>query len=119
MGVKRRRRWAAAAAGGLLALLTGGCATYSSGFQATEAALMRHRPDEALQTLRDNKPRDRVLYLLNKAMLLRMTGQYGASNQAFEDAKRLDGGLRAVSLREQSESFIVNDATRSYVSEEY
>lgn len=82
---------------------------------------MRHQPQEALQTLERQHPpeRDRVLYLLNKGMLLRMNGDYVASNGAFEAAKRLTSELSAVSLREQSESFIINDATRSYVGEEY
>lgn len=99
----------------------GGCATYSATFQATERQLLDHRPQEALQTLERRQPpkRDRVLYLLNKAMLLRMNGRYADSNAAFEQAKGLITELSALSLREQGESFIINDATRSYVGEEY
>ena len=121
-GLKRgwRRRAAEAFVLGVVSL-TSACATYSTGFQATEAALMRHQPRVALQVLEKQRPpkRDMVLYLLNKAMLLRMNGDYTASNQAFEAAKRLTSELSAVSLREQSESFVINDATRSYVGEEY
>ena len=122
MGFKRRwrRRAAEVLVFGAMCL-TSACATYSAGFQATEAALTRHQPGAALQALEKQNPpkRDRVVYLLNKGMLLRMNGDYAASNQAFEEAKRLTSELSAVSLREQSESFIINDATRSYVGEEY
>lgn len=102
-------------------LAGGGCATYSTTFKNTERELLAHRPAQALKTLEARRPpkRDRVLYLLNKAMLLRMNGRYRDSNQAFEQAKRLITELSALSLREQSESFIINDATRSYVGDEY
>jgi hypothetical protein len=102
-------------------LLGGGCATYSSGFQDTEAALIRHQPQQALQALekQNHHSTDQVLYLLNKAMLLRMTGEYAASNALFEQAKQRMDALSAFSLREQSASFIINDATRSYVGEEF
>jgi hypothetical protein len=122
IGLKRGwRRWAAGIFVVGVASLTSACATYSAGFQATEAALIRHQPQQALQTLETRRPpeRDRVVYLLNKAMLLRMNGDYAASNQAFEEAKRLNSELSAISLREQTESFVINDATRSYVAEEY
>lgn len=119
-----KRLWRRGAVGVLVlgaACLTSACATYSAGFKPAEDALMRHQPGQALQILEKQHPseRDRVLYLLNKAMLLRMNGDYAASNTAFEAAKRLTSELSAVSLREQSESFIINDATRSYVGEEY
>lgn len=115
--VRRLAEWAILA----VSLLSGGCATYSTTFQATENDLLSHQPQKALETLEKQHPakRDRVLYLLNKAMLLRMNGKYAASNEAFEQAKRLMSELSAISLREQSTAFIVNDATRSYVGEEY
>lgn len=124
---KRRkidRQWRQRVAGLVILavlLLSGGCATYSSGFQASEEALVHHQPQRALQALekQSRSKTDRVLYLLNKAALLRMTGEYAASNEAFEKTKQLMTELSALSIREQSTSFIINDASRSYVGEEF
>ena len=59
------------------------------------------------------------MYLLNKGMLLRMSSRFDASNNVLEAAKQRMKALYALSLREQSTAFVINDATRSYVGEEY
>ncbi len=112
----RRLGWLLAA---LLPL--GGCATYSAGFAAVEAQLAARNYEAALQALehQSHAARDRVLYLLNKGMLLRMKGDYAASNEALEAAKQRMEELYGLSLREQTLTFVINDATTSYVGEEY
>ena len=114
----RARGWLA---GGLClgaVLLFSGCASYSQRFDAIEAQLAAGNLSGALQALekdRGNGQRDEVLYLLNRAMLLRMQGDYRQSNQALEQAKRLIDQLDAVSLREQAASLTVNDTLKSYI----
>jgi hypothetical protein len=98
-----------------------GCATYSSGFVEVEQQLASQNPTEALKALEKmgHPERDRVLYLMNKAMLLRMVDNYAESNQAFEEAKRLIEERSAISIREQSTSLVINDATRSFIGEPF
>ena len=101
-------------AGGLLLLQ--GCASYSHSFEPIDASLARNDPKTALDLLekQDYPERNRLLYLLNKAMLLRMQGEYAASNEVFEEAKRIIQAYSAISVTEQSASFVVNDTTITY-----
>ena len=104
-----------------LALLFSGCASYSDSFSVIESDMAAQRFGAALETLeRQRRPkRDQLLYLLNKAMLERMNGDYAASNRTFEAAKAGMEELRGLSLREQGQSLLINDATRSYAGEEF
>lgn len=105
----------------LCAFSVAGCATFSDTFGVIEGHLAEGQYDQALETLegQSHRSRDRVLYLLNKAMLQRMRGDYAASNQAFEEAKTLMDQLYGASISEHALSFVINDATRSYTGEEY
>lgn len=100
-------------------LALAGCATYSESFSVIERDMAAQRFDAALQALesRYHPQRDQVVYLLNKAMLERMKGDYAASNASFEAAKARMTELYGISLREQALSFAINDATRSYSGE--
>jgi hypothetical protein len=108
-----------AVAGPLFAL--SGCVGFFPPDDALETELAAGRPEIALQVLEDqfHNPKDKVLYLLNKGMLLRMTGQLIESNAALEQAKQRMKNLYAVSISEQITSFVINDATKSYVGDEY
>ena len=102
---------------GLLVILTSnGCSTYSKSFRRMEVKLAQHKPAEALEILEEQShpDRDKLLYLLNKAMLLRLTNDYAGSNAEFEKAKNLIQYLSAASVTEKTSSFVINDATRSY-----
>lgn len=105
----------------ILALLTG-CASYGNKFQPIERALLTHQPDRALAELEQHYTAfgpDAPLYFLNKGMLLRMTGRFMESNAAFESAKKKISKVEAISLTEQTTSFIVNDTARSYDGEDF
>ncbi len=118
----RARGWLASGLCLGAVLLLSGCANYSQRFDAIEAQLAAGNLPEALQTLEQDRghgQRDEVLYLLNRAMLLRMQGDYRQSNQALEQAKRLIDELDAVSLREQAASLTVNDTLKSYVGNDF
>ncbi len=118
----RARGWLA---GGLclgVILLFSGCASHSQRFDAIETQLVAGNLSGALQALeknRSNGRRDEVLYLLDRAMLLRMQGEYRQSNEALEQAKRLIGELDAISLSEQAASLTVNDTLQSYSGSDF
>jgi hypothetical protein len=97
------------------------CATYSDTIQFTEQSLARQDAKIALTAYSKLTPggADRVLYLMNKGMLLRMAGEYGESTQALEEAKGAIEELKAVSVTEQALSFVVNDATKSFIGEDF
>lgn len=98
-----------------------GCATFSDTIQSTERSLAQQQPQLALVEYVKLKPSsaDRVLYLMNKGMLLRMVGDYEQSTRALEEAKKLIEDLRAVSVREQALSIAVNDAAQSFIGEDF
>jgi hypothetical protein len=102
--------------GGWLLLQLAGCATYSQGFESIEQRLAAQDPASAMQILeKQPHPRgDLLLYLLNKAMLQRMQHDYAASNETFEQAKRIIQTYAAISVTEESAAFIFNDTTRTY-----
>ena len=72
---------------------------------------------EALEVveLRRRVTRNKSIYLLDKAMLLRMQQQFEASNTAFEQAKGVIEELDAISLSEQAAAVTINDLMRSYL----
>jgi hypothetical protein len=100
-----------------LALSVYGCAGYSANIHNVEQQLISQNYPAALVTLEKlyaDSDRDAVLYNLNKGMLLRMSGDYNASNAAFETAKQLIERLEAISVTEQASSLMVNDQVKSY-----
>jgi uncharacterized protein len=105
------------ALGGALA----GCATYSDSFGVIERDLSARQYDSALNEIekQEGSKTDRVLYLLNKGMVLRMKRDYSDSNQALEAAKTEMERLYAASVSENALSFIINDATVSYAGDDY
>lgn len=108
-----------AALAAILAL--SGCATYSNSFAVIEKQLAGQQYDEALKTIEDQSKnkKDRVLYLLNKGMVLRMKRDFTASNESLEAAKQEMERLYAASISENALSFVVNDATVSYAGDDY
>jgi hypothetical protein len=75
----------------------------------------------ALQALekKSQRRRDRVLYELDKAMLLRLTGDFTASNELFESAKQTMQRLAATSITENLMAVTINETGRSYVGQPY
>lgn len=102
-------------------LFLSGCATYSQRIGEVESKLAAGKPALALAALEKQKgaERDKALYLLEKAMLLRLNGDFRGSNAAFEEAKGLIDSLSAVSVAETAGSLLINDGTRSYLGEPF
>ena len=100
-----------------ITLISSGCVSFTYQQDVLEKHLMLQQPEKALKALDDQKlsDRDKVLYHLNKGILLRMQGELQASNTALEQAKPIIETLDALSLREQAAAISVNDAMRSYL----
>lgn len=98
-----------------------GCATYSSSFGVIENDLADRQYDAALKDIEkeSDSKKDKVLYLLNKGMVLRMKRDFVGSNQALEAAKDEMERLYAISVSENALSFVVNDSTVSYAGDDY
>jgi hypothetical protein len=105
----------------MCSLALGGCASYSSSFSVIQNDLADRQYDAALQEIekQSTSKNNRVLYLLNKGMVLSMKGDFAASNRALEDAKDEMDRLYATSVSENVLSFVVNDTTESYAGDDY
>ncbi len=103
------------------ALFLSGCATYSDSFAPIQGDLAAQKYDAALKDIdkQSKNQTDRVLYLLNKGMVLRMKRDFAGSNQALEAAKNEMERLYAASVSQNAMSFLINDATVSYGGEDY
>ena len=99
----------------------GGCATYSGSFDVIKHNLAGKQYDAALLNIekQSDSKTDRVLYLLNKGMVLRMKRDFAASNVTFEAAKAEMDRLYAASVSENTLSVMVNDSTVSYSGYNY
>lgn len=96
-------------------LLTAGCATYRGDMRSVDQELAAQRPKAALEALKPlSGGRNQVLYLLNKAMILRIQGDYAGSIQAFEAAKPLMRYLEATSISENAGALTLSENLRSY-----
>ncbi|NOZ38044.1 MAG: hypothetical protein GXP11_08270, partial [Gammaproteobacteria bacterium] len=98
-------------------LVLSGCASYSQSFRVVDRNLLNNDPAAALAALekQSHSSRDLFLYACNKAMLLRMLGKFKQSNEEIEKAKAIVQKDSAISVSEQTSSFIINDATRTYI----
>lgn len=97
-------------------LLLGACAmTYMDVMQQVDQDLVQQQPEAALKALNKLQGgKDQTLYLLNKAMVLRMTGDYTDSVQVFEQVKPLMEYLEATSVTESTAAFTLSENLRSY-----
>ena len=115
----RRHGWLLCAI--MLPLVLGGCALgYMDTMQQVDRDLAAQQPQAALKSLESlSGGKDQVLYLLNKAMVLRMAGDYTDSVQAFEQAKPLMQYLEATSVSETAAALTLSENLRAYDSPLY
>lgn len=101
----------------VIVLTQSACVSVTLERSEVEYHLLRQQPEQALAALESDKPenRNQSLYLLDKAMLLRMQNRFEDSNSVFEKAKKLTQKLDAISLREQAAAVTINDSQRSYL----
>lgn len=98
------------------ALLLAGCAIgYMDVMQQVDQDLAVQQPEAALKALDSLQGgKDQVLYLLNKAMVQRMAGDYAGSVQTFEQAKPLMLYLEATSVTETAAALTLSENLRAY-----
>ncbi|MDR3347083.1 MAG: hypothetical protein LBN32_00560 [Helicobacteraceae bacterium] len=103
------------------AVILCGCTPYSNSFAPIERELIADNPQGALEKITRNKPpdRDRLLFDLNRAMILLMIGDHDQSIMAFDDAKAAIGEFDAISVSEQVSSTLVNDGMIAYYGDDY
>ena len=97
------------------------CATFAFKHGVVYEALAHGQIEQALASMGSESysGRDRVVYQLDKAMMLAMLGQYAQSNTVFESAKQAMQQLSATSITENITAVTINEATRSYAGQPY
>lgn len=108
---------------GLLLALLGGCAAPFDAIQGCGAAARYvANPELLLQLERSglaSRPRDRLLYLMEKGMLLHLQGAWQQSNAVLEEADRLADDLFTRSISAAALSLVINEQVLDYVGEDY
>ncbi len=100
---------------GLMLLLAGCALSYMDVMQKVDQDLAAQQPEAALKALDSLQGgKDQVLYLLNKAMVQRMAGDYAGSVQSFEQAKPLMLYLEATSVTETAAALTFSEGLRTY-----
>ena len=114
-----RRRFLAVAAASLLV----GCASYT---QETRDIRTNYRDSNypvALQKLEESsiksQDKNRLLYRLEKAMILDRLGEYDKSRALLIEADKIADELYTTSVTRTAASFVVNDAAADYSGEDY
>jgi hypothetical protein len=106
------------AAGLILAaslLMLGGCATYSAKFAELRPQLVNGEFDSALTTVeKESGSKDRLLYYLERGLILHYADRWAESNEAFAAAERTADDLYTKSVSEGALSLISNDNAISY-----
>lgn len=98
-----------------------GCATHSAGFAKVEQEVSTRNVTGAMAALDTLQltGTDQMLHHLNKAVLLRLQGEFAASNRELDVAKRMMESLEAISMAEQLGSVTVNDTLKAYEGIDY
>jgi len=108
--------------GGLLLLLTG-CASYTDDVKVVQQAFRAGQYSEALQKLDASglkeQTRNRLLYFLERAMILDRQGQREESRQLLMKADRVVDELYTTSVSKTAASFVFNDSAQDYPGEDY
>ncbi len=108
---------------GLSVLFLSSCASVSSVQPLVRQLSVSGRYDKALQVLEDQKAvygsRNRLLYNLDRGMVLHLSGQYQESIDAFEKAKQQHEALYTESLSKIGSSWLWNDNLLPYRGEDY
>ncbi|MFI4922035.1 MAG: hypothetical protein ACHQAZ_10395 [Gammaproteobacteria bacterium] len=100
---------------GACLLLSGCTLSYTDAMQQVDRDLAAQQPQAALKALdKISGGKDQALYLLNRAMVLRIMGDYAGSVAAFEQAKPLMQYLEATSVTENAAAFTFTENLRAY-----
>ncbi len=99
----------------LAVLFLSGCSTYSSKFSNLRPQVVDEKYDAALLTVEsESGSKDRLLYFLERGLILHFAQRYTESNVEFSAAERLAEDLYTKSISEGALSLISNDNAISY-----
>ncbi len=92
-----------------------GCTTYSTKFATLKPELAAGQYEKALATVEDNAgKKDRLLYRLERGLILHYAQRYEESNVEFTTADRMAADLYTKSVSEGAFSLFSNDGAISY-----
>jgi len=105
-----------------LVISLGACASsYHARAQSAHNAYFRGDYGRALELIEKVKParRDRLLYLLDKGMILHAAGEYEESNRVLEQAEDLGEQLYAKSITRETAATLWSEEARDYPGERH
>ncbi|MDO8644128.1 MAG: hypothetical protein Q7S00_04065, partial [bacterium] len=104
---------------GFCLTITACASNYNSRAQSAHQAYFRGDYDRALQKIDSIKvsPRDRLLYLLDKGMILQGAGRYKESNQILTQAEDLSEELSIKSVSRETASTFWSEEGRDYAGD--
>ncbi len=104
----------------LICALLAGCATYGSKMEQTRVLFSQGKYDDALKKLEKTESgRSKLLYLLERGMILHYAGRYQESNSTFEEAEILAEDLYTKSVSRELGAFLTSDNILDYEGEKY
>jgi len=104
----------------LICLMLAGCATYGAKMRQTRLLLSQGKYDDALTKLEKTESgRSRLLYLMEKGIVLHYAGRYAESNDAFEEAEILAEDLYTKSVSKEAGAFLTSDNILPYEGEKF
>lgn len=99
----------------LTLLATSGCATYSAKMQNLKPQLANGEFEKALATVEEESgSKDRMLYYVERGLILHYADRFAESNEAFTYAERTADDLYTKSISEGAFSLFSNDNAISY-----
>ncbi len=102
------------------ALLLGGCSNYSARNARLRDDVASGRLSAALRDVeKASRGKDRLLNLLERALILHLDGRWRESNAVFEQAERLSADLYTRSVSEAALSLVSNDEQIAYRAAPY
>ena len=104
----------------LLICILMGCATYASKTEQARVSFSEGKHDDALKKLEKTKSgRAKLLYLLEKGLILHYAGRYKDSNDTFEEAEGLAEDLYTKSISKEAGAFLTSDNIIPYSGEKF
>ncbi|HKJ05295.1 MAG TPA: hypothetical protein VJ974_06850 [Geopsychrobacteraceae bacterium] len=107
----------------LFTLILNGCIGYRKTLEQVDRLALGGQYMQAVQALDESKlassSKDRLLYLMERGLLLNLAGEYKESNRTLQAADDLTEELVTRSLSGEALSFVVNDSTVPYRGEDY
>lgn len=104
----------------IVCIFIAGCASYGSKVEQVRLSLSQGKYEDALKNLEKTKSnRSRLLYLLEKGIILHYAGRYEESNDSFEEAEILAEDLYTKSISREAGALFTSDNILPYAGEKF